>query len=250
MERINPLLIIPIFLGSLFAITGKELAVIMDHRKTPNDMISDMSMILTNKKGKTRTSAIRSFAKDGNKKQILWFLAPADDKGVAYLKIEHETKDDEMKLWLPAFKKIRRISSRKKSESFMGSDMSYEDMTSREIDEYTYSITGSEDINGQNCHILELIPKNIKTEYSKHIAWITKDRHLTLKEKSFDKNGKLLKEKFIEYQQIKGYDIFMELFVKNVQKNHQTVLKFENVEIDTDIEDRLFHEKNLKRIPK
>ncbi|MBC8312485.1 MAG: outer membrane lipoprotein-sorting protein [Candidatus Marinimicrobia bacterium] len=243
-------ILVGIFLHNLFAITGIELATLVDDRESPKDMKSNMSMVLTNKNGKVRTSEIRSYSTDGNKKQILWFLAPADDKGVAYLKIEHEDKNDDMKLWLPNFKKIRRISSRKKSESFMGSDMSYEDMTSRNMDEYTYSITGTEFINNQDCHILESVPNGIKTEYSKHISWITKDTYLPLKEESFDKNGNLLKSKSIIYQQVKAYNIMKELHVKNVQRNHQTVLKFDNIEVDTEIKDNIFHEKNLKRMPK
>ena len=249
MKKIR-LIILSILFQLLFALTGIELALLVDDRDSPKDMKSNMSMLLTNKNGKTRTSKIRSYSKDENKKQILWFLAPADDKGVAYLKIEHENKNDDMKLWLPNFKKIRRISSKKKSESFMGSDMSYEDMTSRNIDEYTYSILGSEKIDNVDCYILESVPSGIKTEYSKHISWITKDMHLPVKEESFDKNGELLKNKSITYQQIKEYSIMVELHVKNVQRNHQTILKFDNIEVDSGIKDNIFHEKNLKRMPK
>ena len=248
--KVIKLISISILFQSLFALTGIELAQIVDDRESPIDMKSNMSMFLTNKNGKTRTSSIRSYSKDGNKKQILWFLAPADDKGVAYLKIEHEDKNDDMKLWLANFKKVRRISSRKKSESFMGSDMSYEDMTSRNMDEYTYSISGEDIINNVDCYILESIPNGIKTEYSKHNSWITKDTHLAVKEESFDKNGELLKSKSIIYQQIKKYHIMKELHVKNVQRNHQTVLKFDNIEVDSGIKDNIFHEKNLKRMPK
>ena len=248
--KIIRLIILSILFQLLFALTGIELALLVDDRDSPKDMKSNMSMLLTNKNGKTRTSKIRSYSKDENKKQILWFLAPADDKGVAYLKIEHENKNDDMKLWLPNFKKIRRISSKKKSESFMGSDMSYEDMTSRNIDEYTYSILGSEKIDNVDCYILESVPSGIKTEYSKHISWITKDMHLPIKEESFDKNMELLKSKSIIYQQIKEYSIMVELHVKNVQRNHQTILKFDNIEVDSGIKDNIFHEKNLKRMPK
>ena len=248
--RTTTFILMNILFQCLFALSGTELATLINDRESPKDMKSNMSMVLTNKNNKTRTSEIRSYSKDSNKKQILWFLAPADDKGVAYLKIEHEGKNDDMKLWLPNFKKIRRISSRKKSESFMGSDMSYEDMTSRNLDEYTYSITGSEILNDRDCYILESTPNGIKTEYSMHKSWITKDTYLTLKEESFDKNGDLLKNKSIVYQKIKTYNIMKELHVKNVQRNHQTALKFDNIEVDSGIEDNLFHEKNLKRMPK
>ena len=83
------------------------------------------------------------------------------------------------------------------------------------------SISGSEIVNDKDCYILESTPNGIKTEYSRHSSWITKDTYLTLKEESFDKNGKLLKNKSIDYQKIKKYNIMKELHVKNVIKLYQ-----------------------------
>ena len=142
-----------------------------------------MTMMLTNKKGKTRSSTIHSIIKNNGEKQIIWFLSPADDKGIAFLKIEHGTKDDEMHIWLPAFKKIKRISSKKRSDSFMGSDISYEDMSTRKNDDYNFNLIGLESYNGTKCHLLESIPKNhIRTEYGMHHTWIDSSLLLPLKE--------------------------------------------------------------------
>ena len=174
--------------GWVFALTGDELAEKIDQRKTPSDSKVDIIMTLKNKKGKTRSSSLRSITKDDGEKQIIWFLSPADDKGVAFLKIEHDDKDDEMRSWLPAFKKIRRISAKKRSDSFMGSDMSYEDMSSRQLDEYTFKIIGQEVYNSTSCYILESVPRvHIRTEYSQHITWGDTSLFLPLKEKSYDK---------------------------------------------------------------
>ena len=129
-----------IFMSIIFSMTGEELTALMDNRKTPDDISSDMNMEIVSKKGRERNLKVKSISKDNSKKQILWFLSPADDKGISYLKIEHENQDDEIRLWLPAFKKIRRISSKKKADSFMGSDLSYEDMTSRPINDYNFLI--------------------------------------------------------------------------------------------------------------
>lgn len=242
------MLMIPI---GLFGITGYEIAEQMDVKKKPSDMKSDMTMLLINKKDKTRISSLRSITKNGGEKQIVWFLSPKDDKGVAFLKIEHDDKDDEMRMWLPAFKKVRRISSKKRSDSFMGSDMSYEDMTIRELDEYTYKLLREETLERQNYYVLEIIPNpNLQTEYSKHIAWITKDHLLPIKEESYDNSGNLLKEKSIEFVKIKDYHTMEKITVKNVQKNHRTILTFENIELDTGVQDKLFQEKNLKRMPR
>ena len=101
--------------------------------------------------------------KNGGEKQIVWFLYPADDKGVAFLKIEHKNKDDEMRMWLPELKKSIKIKARKKTDSFMGSDLSYEDMSNRDIDENTYKLLKEESCGEKKCYIIEIVPKKTFT---------------------------------------------------------------------------------------
>jgi len=244
-------LLIVLFVTYLFGQTGYDIAKAADERKSPNDMTTDLTMVLTNKKGRTRTSTLHSVSMENAEKQIIWFLAPADDKGVAFLKIEHEGADDEMRLWLPAFNKVRRISSSQKSDSFMGSDMSYEDMTSRTLDEYSYELLGEESLDEVLCYKLEIIPKTeAESNYSKFITWISKDDYLILKEESYDKSDRLEKVRTLKYEEQKGYIVPNEIFVKNVQNNHSTLLTFDELEVDTGINDNLFQEKNLKRLPR
>jgi len=243
--------IILLLVSYVYSQTGLEIAKQIEEKQKPNDMKADLTMVLTNKKGKTRTSTIRSISKDDSKKQIIWFLAPADDKGVAFLKIEHDGEDDEMRLWLPAFNKVRRISSKQKADSFMGSDMSYEDMTSRELDEYTYTLKGSDTIDEIEYYLLEAVPNSdLDSEYSKHLSWVSKTDLLVTKEESYDNANRLLKTKSIRFNQLKGYDVPIVMFVKNVQKNHSTKLTFDNLELDSNVQDDLFQEKNLKRLPR
>ena len=240
-----------IIISWMFGLTGDELVQKMEDRVTPIDSKVDMVMTLTNKKGKTRSSSLRSITKDDGAKQIIWFLSPADDKGVSFLKIEHDDKDDEMRMWLPAFKKVRRISAKKRSDSFMGSDMSYEDMSTRQLDEFNFNILGNEIYQDIPCHLLESTPKeHIRTEYSRHITWVDSTLFIPLKEESYDKSGILLKEKNFSYTVIKDYQILTEIRVTNIQKNHTTSLTFENIELDSGVEDNLFHERYLKRLPK
>ena len=247
MRKITLLLLI----GWVFALTGDELAQQMDSRRTPLDSKVDLLMTLTNQKGKTRSSSLHSIIKDDGTKQMIWFLEPADDKGISFLKIEHDDRDDEMRMWLPAFKKIRRISAKKRSDSFMGSDMSYEDMSSRQLDEFKFILIGQEVSDSIACHLLESIPReHMRTEYSRHITWVDSTLLIPIKEESFDKSGQLLKEKYFSYTIIKEYHILTKVHVTNIQKNHSTTLNFDNIELDTGVEDDLFHERYLKRLPK
>jgi len=236
---------------ALFGQTGYEIAKAVDDRKAPQDMTADLKMILTNKRGKTRTNVIRSVSKDDSKKQIIWFFAPADDKGVAFLKIEHTDKDDEMRLWLPAFKKVRRISASKKGDAFMGSDLSFEDMTSRELEDYAYRSLGDTLLNGQDCYVLGITPKPYTdTEYSRHVEWVTKDKYLDIRGESYDKADELLKIRTVDYVEQEGYDVPTRIYVENVQKKHNTLLTFEHIVLDSAVKDDLFQEKSLKRLPK
>ena len=251
MDNMKKVFTLIIIMSWSFGLTGDELVQKMEDRITPKDSKVDMIMTLTNKKGKTRSSSLRSITKDDGAKQIIWFLSPADDKGVSFLKIEHDDKDDEMRMWLPAFKKVRRISAKKRSDSFMGSDMSYEDMSTRQLDEFNFNILGNEIYQDIPCHLLESKPKeHIHTEYSRHITWVDSTLFIPLKEESYDKSGILLKEKNFSYTVIKDYQILTEIRVTNIQKNHTTTLTFENIELDRGVEDSYFHERYLKRLPK
>ena len=243
---ILPLLLLAV---PLTAQTGFDIAKMLDDKKQPDDMVSDMTMVLTSRTGATRTLQVHS-ARKGEDKQIIWFLAPADDRGVAFLKIEHEDREDEMRMWLPGFNKMRRISSSRKGESFMGSDLSYEDMTTRELHEYTYDLLGEEELDGMPAWLLENTPKpELRSSYSKIISWVRQADIMPVKEEYYDRAGNLLKVRTMEVRELEGYTLPIRMFVKNVQKEHSTQLTFENIEVDTGIQDDLFHERNLRRLP-
>jgi hypothetical protein len=192
----------------------------VDERNVPKDQSSKTTMILTNSKSRTRTSTIYSKTLNGGEKQILWFMAPADDKGVAFLKIEHEGKDDEMRMWLPAFKKIRRITAKKKGDSFMGSDLSYEDMSNRDLEENEYKRLEDDMLDSIACYVLEVVPKKeAKSSYFKHKSWINKESLATVKEESYDKKRKLKKVKSFQSKRMGDYYILSSVFVKTFKKN-------------------------------
>jgi hypothetical protein len=243
-------LIIIISLSMLSAQSGDEIAKKLDEKHTPKNMVSKTSMVLTNSKGKTRNSVMLTKTMDDSRLQLIWFLEPKDDRGVSFLKIEHDDRDDEMRIWLPAFKRVRRISASKKGDSFMGSDLSYEDMTSRSLVENDYKRLDDETVNGRECFVIEVTPNaSLRSSYSKHKTWIVKDDIYIIKEESYDKRDKFKKEKVFSYIKIDDYDILSKISVKDVQKNHKTDISFEEVKVDTEMNEKIFQEKSLKRLP-
>ena len=247
----HKILIILTFMSSVFSQTGFEIAKMVDETPTPMDMSNKTKMILTNSRGKSRSNAMISKSMNGNKKQLIWFLEPKDDKGVAFLKIEHDDKDDEMRMWLPAFKKVRRISSKKKGDAFMGSDLSYEDLSSRNLDENDYNRLDDRIVDDKDCYVLEITPgREANSSYSKHVSWIEKSSFMGVKEESYDKRGRLKKVKEFTFQILKDYHVIKRVFVKDVQKTHTTEVTFSDVQVDSGIDKNLFQEKNLKRLPR
>ena len=221
-------------------ITGYQLAKMIDEKKQPKSSKSDISMTLINlKKDRKKTKEMISISKDDGNKMLIFFKTPKRDKGVGFLKIEN--KDNEkLSLFIPKLKKIRRISSSNQSDSFMGSDLSFEDMLSRNLDDFNYKILDSSDTT---LYLLESICKNQDSEYSRHISWVSKDDLLIKKEDSYDKDGNLLKQKIFDQLLIKGYHLVSKIDVTNVQDNHRTILEINTLEVDSNISDETFQKR-------
>ncbi|MEJ1408739.1 MAG: outer membrane lipoprotein-sorting protein, partial [Candidatus Sedimenticola sp. (ex Thyasira tokunagai)] len=116
-----------------------------------SDMQADMKMILRNKQGQESLREIRlkslELESDGDKSLSI-FDKPRDVKGTAFLSFSHPVGADDQWLYLPALKRVKRISSRNKSGPFMGSEFAYEDLTSFEVEKYSYKYIGDETVNG------------------------------------------------------------------------------------------------------
>jgi hypothetical protein len=146
-------------------------------------------------KGNTRIrQVINATRKSGEKTMtLIKFLSPADVKGTSLLIYDYENKDDDMWIYLPALRKSRRIISSEKGKSFMGSEFSNADMSKPNMDDFTYSIEGSENLNGKDCWKIESTGKTdeIKMDngYSRKISWIEKTTYLTLKTVYYDLSG-------------------------------------------------------------
>ena len=241
-------ILVPIF---LYPQSGLEIAKMLDQKPAPKDLSNKTRMVLTNSKGKSRTNEMVSKSIHKNKKQMIWFFKPKDDRGVSFLKVEHDNGEDEMRMWLPAFKRVRRISAKKKGDSFMGSDLSFEDLSNRDFKYNNYKRLDDEMVNKVDCFVLEPQPKRVaKSSYSKHVSWIDKKTLNLLKENSYDKRGELEKDKVFEYESMKSYYVLKRVFVNNLLKQHSTEIIFTDIVADKGIGDDLFHEKNLKRLPR
>lgn len=144
--------------------------------------------------------------------------------------------------------KNKRISSDSKSDYFMGSDFTYDDLGDRQPDQDVHKLLREEKLNGEDCYVVESIPKDKDYMYSKTITWIIKDKWIGLKKEFYDEDEELLKIlKVNKYEDINGFWIITNTEMKNEQKDHKTIMILKNVKINTGINDDKFTERIMTR---
>lgn len=231
--------------------TAAEIADKVYTRPAPDDGESDMTMTLINSKGKKRVRSLHQFFKSygDTEKKVMFFKAPADVKNTSFLNFSYDEagKDDDQWLYLPALKKVKRISSSSKDNNFMGSDFTYEDMENKDPKDFNHTLVKEETINGQECYVLEITPKE-ENSYSKQIAWVMKDKWIPAKMEFYDEDEELLKIlEITEHEEIGGYWIVVSQTMTNVQKNHSTVIKLSDIKMNIDLGDGKFSQRAMKK---
>ncbi len=228
--------------------------IIMEARdkQFPKNSIINLTMVLINKRGNKRVRKIetkRKTQEDGEAKSVAYFRAPADVKGTAFLVWEHKDQDNDVFIYLPALKKIRRIASDQKNQSFMGSDFSYADMENEDIDSAVHKTVREEEWQGKACWVIESIPKpDSDSEYSKMITWVSKENQIPEKVDYYDKKGKHFKIMEVVRVGPVGEAILpLHFTMENVKKNHKTEIILEEVKLDQDIPDKEFTKRTIQR---
>jgi hypothetical protein len=216
------------------------------------DSTSETTMTLTNKSGQQRVRKTFGTSKlDANgidNKRMTRFLEPTDVKGTVSLLVEHSDKDDDIWIYLPSVKKVRRLISSNKKDSFVGTDFSYGDVIGHKVKEWNHTIVKEEEVDGKPCYVIESTPKDatVKTNtgYSKRIGWIQKDNFVTVKAVSYDEAGELLKE--AKYSHWKEVDTVKHkwqagiLEAKNLQTGHSTVIAIDQFKVNNGVKDDFF----------
>ena len=227
----------------------------------PKDQEFTLKMTLIDKEGKEKEREAKMWQKGGDKRMIK-FLSPADQKGIGFL----DLPDDVMYLYLPAFKKIRRIASHVKNESFAGTDFTYDDMaTINYSDEYAPKLLETktreclilEEKGGKpewvskeiDHYLLELQPKpGIKKDYSKLVIWIRSDNFYQTRIEYYDRKGNLWKiQQRRKLKKVGGYWTAMEAEMSDLKKEHKTKNSINEVKFDQGLKDELFTKRYLKR---
>ncbi|MBN4076925.1 outer membrane lipoprotein-sorting protein [Mariprofundus ferrooxydans] len=237
--------------------TGLSIMQAVDNREDGDDLRQQMTQTLVDRNGNQRQRHMVAFRKDFGKdsKLITFFTAPANIRDTALLTFDYDDPDadDDQWLYLPALKKVRRISSSDRGDYFMGTDFTFEDMKQTpELDDYHWTLLGSEQVDGHDCWKVEGKPatEDIMRElgYSKMIQYIRKDNDFSIRSDYWDQAGRELKHlHVINMEKTQGIWSALKIEMTNVQSQHKTILGLAEQQYNTGLKDRLFTQRTLKR---
>ena len=216
------------------------------------DAKATMSMILLNAAGQeSRRKMLTQFLEvpDNGDKTLITFQYPRDIKGTGLLTFEHIKTTDDQWLYLPALKRVKRIASKNKSGSFVGSEFSYEDISSNKPAKYAYKYLREDAHNGFPVWVVERYPKDPSSGYTKIVSWVDQSNYQTVKQEYFDRKGAPLK---VEY--VRGHIRYLEKFwrpneitMENLQTKKKTILSFEDWAFQQGLKVSLFTKRSLER---
>lgn len=254
MKTLQSIIVSTIIITGLFSqdLTGLDVIQNVYNRPTGNDMTGNLIMTIENSRGNQRIREIKQFVKDvgSSEKKIMFFLSPADVKNTSFMTWSYDepNKSDDQWIYLPALKKIKRISSDSKGDYFMGSDFTYDDLGDRHPTDDNHTILREEVIDGIQTYVVESVPKDEEYMYSRTVTWVVKDSWIGLKKEFYDEDDELLKILTLEdHKTIGDVIVLTNVKMKNVQRDQFTVMEFSNVKINTGISDHQFSERMMKR---
>ncbi len=234
--------------------TGLQIAIdARERQKGFVNFTANLAMILRNKQGKEsgRELQIKVMeVPDDGDRTVFAFSNPRDVKGTGFLVHAHKTEPDDQWLYLPALKRVKRISASKQSGSFMGSEFSYEDLGAAEVEKYTHKLLRSEQCGELECYVLERIPLGKDSGYSRQLVWIDHDELRTVQVQFFDRRNAHLKTMILDDFRMYLGDQWRAHSAK--MTNHitgkSTDLNWSDFEFKTDLSEKDFTQTALKRL--
>ena len=242
--------------GLLVAQSAEEIAKKAYDANQEKTSSSVISITLIDKAGKTRTRELASYTmKDGSTdKSVIVFRTPKDVQGVSYLSFDYPDKadgtstDSDSWLYLPSMKKVRRISGSNRDDDFQGTDFTYDDLGNRSLGKDTFALLGEENVNGNDCWILEYKAKDPKAKISRRVMWIGKANYMCYKGEYYDRQNNLQKTLTTENTvQVSGYWTTYKMTMTNVQTNHVTNYEIKEITYDKNVDANYFTVSALER---
>ena len=239
--------------------SGNDIARNINARDEGIAVSRKLKMEMTDRHGKVRireTRALRKYYGD-EKRTVIFYLKPKNIKDTAFLTYDYadNDKDDDQWLYLPATRKVRRISASDRGDYFLGTDLSYEDIkleTRVSLKDYTRKTIAEDAVDGVHCYVVEETAIDDATAeelgYLRRESCVDDKRWIVLRSKHWDPQNKLLKTTYFrDISEVQGILTAHIIEVENHKTGHQTRFTFSDVNYTDAVKDRMFTQNALKR---
>lgn len=240
---------------------GLEIVQNVNQREEGDSVSRSIQFTLTDKRGKQREQQTKAYRLNGDemKRSVIFYTDPANVAGTALLTYDyHESgREDDQWLYLPAMRKVRRVSAANRGDYFLGTDFTYYDMKHEsdvEIESFHWTTLRREEVNGHRCWAVEAKPKDpaVAKElgYSRIQFWFDEENWLKRKAEFWDLSANPLKTIFFkDIRQVEGIWTAHELVAQNHKTGHTTVLRMSDIDYDADLDEQIFTQNGLRRGP-
>ena len=249
---------------SVFAITGKE---VMDEAEgvlnEGDTMHALMGMDLIDEDGNVKERTLEVWGMKHNKEEdlsqvVMEFKRPASIAETRFLQVENKNRDDDKWIYLPGLGRVRRIASDQGDDSFVGSDFTYDDLETRDVEEDNHELLREEKLDKYECYVVESVPKDKEeAQYAKRISWVTKKHDIPVRVEMYSKKTNEI-EKVLTIKQniekISGYWTVFNAVMEDKEADHKTRLYIKRnqsgqpfIEYDKKISPKRFTQRFLKQ---
>lgn len=252
MRRVfTALLFLPLLVSGIFALDGREIMEKARDAVKVDASHALVRMLLIEKNGSTSERILEMFGKkgsDGLTRSLIVFHRPASVKDTRFLVLEQKGRPDDKFIYLPALRRVRRIAAEEGGQSFMGSDFTYDDMSSRDIDDDVHTLLREENLDGVTCYVVKSVPTDAKnSQYHHRVSWVRKDNFIPIRVEMYEDEKTILKVLAIEkLEKIEGIWTPMVTVMKNVKTGHATRLEIQKIKYNEELPDALFSQKFLE----
>lgn len=214
---------------------------------------SDMLMVLIDAHGsrveRKMDGKVMEMDDDGDR-SLIDFQSPLDVRGTKMLTWSHKDDDDDQWLYLPSVRRVKRISSSGQSSSFLGSEFSFEDLGSQEIEKFNFKFLKDDKVNGHDVWVLERVPKE-SSGYSKQVMSVRKDIKAPIKIEYYDRREELLK--IAEFEDFEKFEVGDETFhraskihMKNQQTRKESIFEWKDRKLGVKHSPADFQQRSLR----
>ena len=231
-------------------LTGEEIVNKVNELMNQDTVQAKVKMTIVTSSGNERVFIYDSYSKNKGEKNLLRYIEPKRAKGQAILMLNYA---DDIWMYFPRTKRIRKLATNSKSQKMEGSDFSYEDTGASDafIEDFNSKKLGSEIKEGHDCYKIEMLKKEgIESGYSRLIMWIIKDNFYPIVINYYDReNPELLLKTLIQYdiKNVDGISTATKMVMYNQQENSQTSIEMLEIKYNIVLDDSLFTARNLQR---